>query len=140
MRDTVTDVYVPVCYTSIYWMSAHTFIIIIDFNLFNLINYEIIFIHGSQCLWIIKMLLVCRDLDCHFPSNWFVVLLCMTLHYCLPHMWRPEFHGYGLPMKSTNIIPHKQWLFHSILHQTPPCNSFATDLFKCINDKKGNGH
>ena len=138
MRDTATDVYV--CYTPINWMSAHTFIIIIDFNLFNLINCEIIFILGSQCLWIIKMLLVCRDLDCHFMSNWFVVLLCMTLHYCLPHMWRPEFHGYGLPMKSTNIIPHKQWLFHSILHQTPPCNSFATDLFKCINDKKGNGH
>ena len=38
-------------------MSTQTFIIIIDFNFYNLIYGKIIFIRGSRCLWIIKMLL-----------------------------------------------------------------------------------
>ena len=31
------------------------------------------------------------SLDCNYVDNWFVVLLCKTIHYFVTHMWKHEF-------------------------------------------------
>ena len=69
--------------------------------------YGIIFICGVQCLWIIKILLVCWDVITwvmNYVITWvmnYVITLVMNL--C----------GKGNPRNPWTLIPLEQWWFHS---------------------------
>ena len=46
---------------------------------------ECIFIHGGQCLWIVKTLLV--RIGRNFNGNWFTAIQCKTVNYFGKSSW-----------------------------------------------------
>ena len=70
--------------------------------------YGIIFICRVQCLWIIKILLVCWDIITWVMKNY---VITWVMNYIIT--WVMNLCGKGNPRNPWTLIPHEQWWFHS---------------------------